>query len=188
MSKNLVNIGHSSRLPYDECAYPDKLAESVGPMEYRLNPNRIYNCNACLSTLGPRSGYMGYGDSLVVPNEPAVAQNGKMVDVESILSNRNVPLSRCRKDQINPIDVTKFPVQHARVCGDYLNPMASRLSYPPATYRDLGVNRFYNLVKNPQVFIYQDTATNTTLQLKDNFVNQIPEIWADYPSFPQEYL
>lgn len=183
--RNLVNIGYSTRLPYDDCAYNDRLFESVGPLKYILNPDRIFNCDACLSTLGPRSGYMGYGDSMVVENEPAVSQNERMVDVESILTNRNVPTSKCRRNELNPIDVTKFPLKHPRICGDYLNPMASRLSYPPATYRDVGINRFYNLVKNPQVNIYNDTAINTTLEAKDNFIDRIPEIWATYPSLPQ---
>lgn len=183
-TKNLVNIGHSSRLPYDECAYDDRLVESVGPLQYRMNTNRILNCDACLSTLGPRSGFMGYGVSMPVGNKAAVAQSGQIVDTESILSNRNVPKSKCRKNDSNPIDVTKFPVKHPRICNDYLNSMSSRLSYPAATYRDSGLNRFYNLNKNPQVNIYWDAAVNSTLEAKDNFIDVIPEMWSSYPSNP----
>lgn len=184
-SRNFVNIGYSSRLPYDECAYDDKLYESVGPLKYQLNPDKIYNCDACLSTLGPRSGFMGFGVSTPVKNQPALSQNGQMVDIESILSNRNVPASKCRKNELNPINVTKFPVKHPRVCNSFINPLSSRLSYPPATYRDAGINRFYNLNKNPQANIYWDTATNTSLELKDNYHGTIPDIWAAYPSLPK---
>lgn len=185
-SRNLVNIGYSSRLPYDNCAYPDKLYESVGPLKYRLNTNNIYNCDSCLSTLGPRSSYMGYGDSLPVGNIPAPSQSSKVVDIESILTNRNVPTSKCRRNEVNPIDVTKIPLKNATICNDFLNPMSSRLSYPPATYRDMGINRFYNLNKNPQVNIFWDTAINTSLEIKDNFRGYIPALWSSYPTLPQE--
>jgi hypothetical protein len=183
--KNYVNFGYSSRLPYDGCAYDDRLHESTGPLKYVLDPNRIYNCDACLSTLGPRSGNQGYGVSMPTPNKPAVSQDGNMVDIESILSNRNVPSSRCRKNGLNPIDVTKFKVIDPKVCNSFLNPLSSRLTNPPATYRDAGINRFYNLNKNPQLNIYWDAASNSVLEATDNFNGFIPQIWADYPSLPQ---
>ena len=167
-----LNIGHSSRLPYDCCAYEDKLTESVGPLGYRLNPNQIHNCDQCLSTLGPRSSYQGQGVSTSVGHPVATSQ--ALVDVESILSNRNVKTSKCRKDQVNNIDVTKFKLQHMRVCNDFLNPLSSRLSYPAANYRDMAVNRFYNLNQNPQANIFWNFAVNTTLEAKDNFIEQLP--------------
>jgi hypothetical protein len=180
---NCVNFGHSNRLLYDDCAYYDKVFESVGPANYRLNENRIYNRDGCLSTLGPRSGYMGYGVSMPVKNQPAVAQAGAMIDIDSILSNRNVPMSKCKRGNVNPIDVTKIKVYNPQICNDFLNPMSSRLSYPAATYRDMGINRFYNLNKNPQV-IYWDTAINTSLEEKDNFVEEIPKLWSPKLSLP----
>src|SRR5579872_5529861 len=125
-----VNFGYSTRLPYDECAYSDRLSESVGPLKYRLNPNRIYNCEACLSTLGPRSGVMGFGVSMPIDNEVAVAQAPQLVNIESILTNRNVTTSKCRRNELNPIDVTKIKLKDPKVCNQYLNPEASRLSFP----------------------------------------------------------
>ena len=82
------NIGHSSRLPYDRCAYSDSLQESVGPLLYNLDPTQINNCNACLSVFGPRtsSGPRSYGVSTTVGHVTAPSQ--QLVDVESILSNR----------------------------------------------------------------------------------------------------
>ena len=38
-----MNIGHSSRLPYDDCVYPDKLRESTSPLNYKLSTDQIYN-------------------------------------------------------------------------------------------------------------------------------------------------
>jgi hypothetical protein len=185
--RNPVNIGYSSRLPYDDCAYEDRLFESTGPLKYRLNTDQNFNCNACLPTFGPRSSVMGFGVSLPVKNHPGLSQDKSIIDIESLLSNRNVSKSRCRRNELNPIDVTKFKLINPIICNDFLNPIASRLSYPPATYRDLGVNRFYNLNKNAQVNIYWDTAVNSVLEAKDNFAEEIPGIWSPNPSIPAEY-
>ncbi len=177
MEPSKLNIGHSSRLGYDSCAYSDRLNESVGPLGYRLDPNWQENCNQCLSTLGPRSSYMGQGVSTSVGHLIATSQ--KLVDVESVLSNRNLKTTKCKRDGVNPINVTKFGVKHMRTCNDYLNPLSSRLTYPAANYRDMAVNRFYNLDRNPQVNIFYDWSVNTKLEAKDNFVVDVPRMWAD---------
>ena len=49
-----LNIGHSSRLGYDDRTYADKIYESTSVMDYRLNPDQMYNCDNCLSTLNGR--------------------------------------------------------------------------------------------------------------------------------------
>ncbi len=180
MEPSKLNIGHSSRLGYDSCAYSDRLNESVGPLGYRLDPNWQENCNQCLSTLGPRSSYMGQGVSTSVGHLIATSQ--KLVDVESVLSNRNLKTTKCKRDGVNPINVTKFGVKHMRTCNDYLNPLSSRLTYPAANYRDMAVNRFYNLDRNPQVNIFYDWSVNTKLEAKDNFVVDVPRMWADMAS------
>lgn len=180
------NYGYSTRLPYDDSTYLDKLDESVSPLYYRLNPDRIHNCGACLSTLGPRSSYMGYGVSMPVDNEPAVAQSPNMVNIESILSNRNVNKSKNRRNEVNSIDVTKFKLKHPRTCNEYLNPISSRLSNPPASYRDVGINRFYDLNKDIQRVIYWETAANTKLEAIDNFAPEISKIWSVNTTLPHE--
>ena len=172
-----LNIGHSSRLGYDSCAYSDRLVESVGPLGYRLDPSWQENQSQCLSTLGPRSSYMGQGVSTAVGNHIATSQ--RLVDVESVLSNRNVKNTKCKRDGLNPINVTKFGVKHMRVCNDYLNPLSSRLTYPAANYRDMAVNRFYDLDRNPQLNIFYDWSVNTKLEAKDNFIADLPKVWAD---------
>lgn len=174
---SLVNIGYSSRLPYDNCAYPDKLQESTSPLQYRLDGNQMYNCNGCLSTLGPRSGFQGNGVSTAVGQPPATSQ--QLVDVESVLKNINVKTSKCKTGHLNDIDVTKFKLQHARICNKFLDPLASRLVYPAQTYRDMAVNRFYDLPTDPQAPIFWDFSTNTRLESKDNFDIQAPHLWPD---------
>ena len=167
-----VNFGYSSKLQYDDCYYPDRLAESTGPLAYRLDENYNHNCSGCLSTLGPRSGFMGNGVSTTVGQPPATAQY--ITDAESILKNLNVKSSRCKTGKVNDIDVTKFKLKHAPICNKFLDPMASRLTYPAATYRDMAVNRFYNLPTDPQAPIFWDFATNSRLEAKDNFMEELP--------------
>jgi len=167
-----VNIGHSSRLAYDKCSIRDFTAESVSPLLYRLNPNQINNCNACLSVFGPRGSHNGYGHSTTVGHRDAPSQD--LVDVESILSNRNVIASKCKDGKVNDIDVTKFQLQHARICNDFLDPVATHLTNPSANYRGMNINRFYDLDRNPQANIFYDYQVNTQLEAKDNFKEAAP--------------
>jgi hypothetical protein len=181
-------IGYSSRLGYDgPCSYKDKLQESTGPLDYMLDANSTFNCSGCLSTLGPRSGYRGFGVSTPVTNRPGLSQSPEITDIESLLTNRNVKMSKCKKDEVNPIDVTKFKLKNPKVCNKFLDPMSSRLSYPPANYRDVGIDRFYNLNKNPQAHIFWPWEENTVLTLLDNFHDEIPEVWDIDPSLPKAY-
>lgn len=183
-----INFGHSSKLSYDQCAYDDYLSDSVGPLLYKLNPNQINNCNSCLSVFGPRSsgGAQSYGVSSFVGNKTAPAQ--ELVDLESVLSNRNVLASKCKDAQVNDIDVTKFKLQHARVCNDFLDPVATHLTNPPANYRGMNINRFYNLPKNPQTNIYYDWAVNTQLEAKDNYRERVPRLIKDDLVLPREFM
>jgi hypothetical protein len=179
-----MNIGHSSRLSYDKDVYPDRLSESVGPLAYRLNTDQIYNCNSCLSTLGPRSAGAGRGQDVSKVLQTKVAPAQELVDVESILHNLNVKNSKAKSGKVNPIDVTKFKNIDMKICGNFLNPESTRLSHPSANYRDMRVNRFYNLPKDPQANIYWDNAANTSLEEKDNFVIRIPQLWENTNKIP----
>lgn len=162
------NIGHSSRLPYDDCAYPDKLDESVSPGGYRLNKNQSYNCDGCLSTLGP---YGKNGVSTLVGH--VVAPSQQLVDLESIFTNRNVKQSKCRSGRVNHVDLNKFHLQHESFCNNYLDPIHTRFTYPAVNYKGAPINRFYNLLHDPQANIFEDHAVNTSLEMKDNFIPYI---------------
>ena len=162
-----MNIGYSSKLKYDGCYYGDSVLESTSPGTYRLEPYFNYNPKACLQTIGP----IGFGVNTTVENGPALSQ--QMVDVESILSNRNVPLSRCRKAQVNDIDVTKMKSNSYSDCSNVraLAPESTKLFYPAYNYKEAQLNRFFNLPKDPQENIFYDFAVNTVLEAKDNFVS-----------------
>ena len=177
MSKNIgnLNLGNSSRLKYDKCAYPDSLSESVAPGTYRLQPYYNYNCNSCQFVNGPRSSVGGYESSTVVENGPAISQ--KLVDVESVLSNRPVKTSRCKSGKTNPVRVGDYKLIQAPVCSNKDDfPSYTHLSHPAYNYREMPLNRFFNLPKDPQANIFYDFAVNTVLEAKDNFVYNIPYV------------
>lgn len=181
-----VNIGHSSRLDYDRCYIEDDIYESTRPLIYRLHPDQINNCKSCLSVFGPRSagGPNSYGVSTTVGNVTAPSQG--LVDVESVLSNRNVIASKCKDGKVNEVDVTKFKLQHARICNDFLDPVATHLTNPSANYRGMSINRFFNLPKNPQAVVWYPFAVNTKLEAKDNYRERIPRLMKYDPSMPKE--
>lgn len=180
-----MNIGHSSRQQYDPCAYPDKLSEIVGHGNYRLSPDQMYNCDNCLSTLGPRSSNNGRGNDVSRVLSTGYAPSQDLIDVDSIMSNRNVKHSRCKSGKVNPIDINKYDLINNNMCNNFLDPESSRLSFPAANYRDMSINRFYNLPLDPQVPIFWNFAENTKLQAKDNFRPDIPLVWPDI-SLPKE--
>jgi hypothetical protein len=178
------NFGHSSRLPYDESAYQDKLKESVGPLLYKLNANSIHNCKACLSTVGPRSKYGASVPENTCINEIAPSQSPEIVNIESILTNRNIVSSKNKKYGVNPLNVSKLNTRNVRLCENYLDPISSKLSYPAANYRELGINRFYDLNKNHQNIIYMEDAIDTHLEAIDNYIVDLPELWDQNAGMP----
>jgi hypothetical protein len=165
-------IGHSSRTEYDRCTYPDRLTESTGTYSYVMNTDRIHNCNGCLTTFGPRGGVNGAGVSTPVGNRIAAAQ--QLVDIDSIHSNRNVPISKCKRGKVNPVNLRKIKTYDLPECNDYLDGQHTKLTDPAMFYRGAPINRFVDLPRDPQANIYYDWAVNTTLEARDNFVPDLP--------------
>lgn len=178
--------GHFSNPKYDKCAYPEDLYESTAPYAYVMNTDRIHNCNGCMTPFGPRGGLMGAGVSSPTGDVIAAAQQN--VDIDSVMSNRNVPLSKCKRGKVNPVDVTRIKTKNLPVCNDYLDSQHSKMTDPAMFYRGAPVNRFYDLNKDPQANIFYDWAVNTSLEAKDNFIPELPEPLTDVdlvPGVPQ---
>ena len=167
------NFGLSTKLQYDPCYINDDIEQSTQPLLSILDPNRVKNNEQCLSTLGPRAGHNGYGDNIPIQN-PGLTPAQDLVDIDSIMSNRNVKQSRCKSGNVNPIDVLKFKTYNSKECNSFLNPLETINSVPKQNYREMSINRFYDLNINPQVNIYYDGAVNTQLEAKDNFSNPYP--------------
>ena len=162
-----MNIGHFSKLEYDKDTLKDRTTESVGPANYRLSTDQHYNNQGCFHVDGPIGGY---GASTTVGD--VVSPRLALVDLETVITNRNVRLSKDRKGVENPINVTKQPLKHARQCNDWLVPNHSRITNPASSYRGLSINRFENLPMDPQNHIFVDFSVNTTLEAKDNWVRK----------------
>ncbi|VBB18270.1 hypothetical protein YASMINEVIRUS_733 [Yasminevirus sp. GU-2018] len=177
-----LHAGHFSNPRYDKCAYPEDLYDSTAPYEYVMNPDRIHNCNGCLTTFGPRGSLMGAGVSSPTGDVIAAAQQN--IDVDSVMSNRNVPLSRCKRGKVNPVNVTKIKTKHLPVCNDYLDGQHSRMTDPAMFYRGAPINRFYDLNKDPQANIFYDWAINTSLEARDNYIPELPEPLTDVDMVP----
>lgn len=178
-----MNIGNSSRLPYDTCFYPDNLSESVAPGDYRLQQYSTYNCDSCFAPFGVKLDIRGNGVSTSETVGPAMSQ--RLVDVESNLSNRGIPQSRCRTGRVNLTDPSKQKLNNRDNCNSSLSPEYSHHTSSPKNFRAAQINRFYNLIKNPQEPIFYDFAVNTTLEAKDNFKPQVPRFF-DNNKFPIE--
>jgi len=179
-----MNLGHSSKLQYDQCYYPDHLSESVSQGDYRLQEYSTYNCNSCMAPVGVNFGLRGSGVSSQERFGSAMSQ--KLVDVESNLSNRGLPQSRCRAGRVNITDPSKNKNIHLDECNKTLSPEYSHITYTPKNLRDVSINRFYNLKKNPQQPIFYDFAINTTLEAKDNYIPIGPRVLEQRTAFPQE--
>lgn len=185
-----MNIGYSSRMPYDDDCYSDKLAESTYSLNYRINSNHVYNENRCRSNFGPRSGYMGHGVS--VPNDLDYAEAQSLVDLDSVFSNRNVRESKTKKGKVNPVNPVKtYTLYDSKVCNRVLDTHYSLDSHPRSNYRDMEINRFENLSRNPQNHIFEDFARNSKLEAIDNFVPDKSVPWPELAGpkpIPEEKL
>lgn len=73
----------SNRLIYDSCAYKHDLVQSVGPLEYMLNPIKFENTNKCRMELGLLGG-------------SAVSHvKGNLVDLETDLRGQTRRSTKC---------------------------------------------------------------------------------------------
>jgi hypothetical protein len=162
------NFGYSSNLAYDPEFIQDDIQQSSAPIMSVLDPNRVKNCSQCLSLNGPRASHNGYGDSIPIEN-PSITPAQDLIDIDSIMSNRNVKHDRSKKGHVNNIDVFKFKNYDAKLCNRDLDPLNSTLTYPKQLYREMSINRFHDLNINPQVNIFYPWAVNSQLEAKDNF-------------------
>jgi hypothetical protein len=78
-------------------------------------------------------------------------------------------------------------LQHARICNDFLDPIASHLTNPPQNYREMAINRFYDLPTHPQANIFWDFAVNTHLESIDNYREPIKKLMPFDPALPKEF-
>ena len=99
-------------------------------------------------------------------------------------------LSKCKVAGVNDIGIDHFPLFHANLCDTTLNSSPTHLTHPPINYREISINRFYNLPINPQDnrTIFWNFATNTKLEAKDNHRERIPRHFNQWSGYPSELV
>jgi len=166
-----MQSGHFSRTPYDNSVYDEDVYQSTSPYEYVMNTDRIHNTNGCLNQYGPISSIMGAGTSS--PTGDVIAASQANIDIDSIMSNRNVSLSKAKMGKVNPVDVQKIQTKKSPICAPGVNSAHSRITDPVMFYRGAPINRFFDLLTDPQANIYYNESINTRLEAKDNYVPDI---------------
>ena len=164
-----MNIGHSSKLMSDYGVMGEKNRESISPGQYKLSKDQVYNRNGCLNLTGPigtRGISTAVGDVLIPKQE--------LTDVSSYLSNRHLKHTALKKGRVNTGGLGKYPPKNDRICGDNLAPRFTRLTNPTSSYREMGINRFYNPLRDPQRNLDPPRETNTSNEAKDNWVPKVP--------------
>lgn len=128
-----------ARTTYDSCDYKATLSSSMGPGKYHLTtPKSEDPCFQASSETGPAAGGGSRYDKAA------------LVDVDSELIGITRQYKRCREP------FTDVPHQHELKfpeCRFRYNTEASRISNPPHTLREQGVNRFASLCFDPQTNI-----------------------------------
>lgn len=165
-----IAIGAQDKTKYDLDAYLSWKQESTSPVNYMLSTYYTYNPGECLPDVGHNLDYMGNNVGTLVGH--GIAKSQKLVDLDSIFSNRNVINGKGKKSNINPINpVKEFKIQEQGRCGKQINTEYSRLTNPIYKYRELSCNRFIDLGTNPQMTTnYPFTFNiNTSLKIRDRF-------------------
>ena len=82
---------HFGRLSYDECYINEETKRSIKPGEYKLYNGQNDHVSSCHSENGPRNNRLG--DS----SETPINNLSERTEMESLLSNRDLPASKCSK-------------------------------------------------------------------------------------------
>jgi hypothetical protein len=163
-----------TRLNYDSCSYQEKLKRTVGPGLYRLETP--YNdCRDCSQDVpaDPSLRYQNYGQN--------TCSMKKAVDDSSELLGLNYKNTKCNADEYYP---GRYQPTGCNIRGT-TEPRAcmapredTRLSNPPCTLKETGINRWEWLCFDPQARAiegFDRVPVNYRMVAKDNHVPCIEE-------------
>lgn len=176
---------HFGRLTYDQCYIDEETKQSIKPGEYKLYYGQNSNDKVCHSVDGPRNNRMRNS------SENPKNTLGDRTEMESILTNRDLPASKCSKGR-TVAEKRKLLARdlesHVR-CDDYLNSQHSRLNVPIDNFRGLSTidlqldfpiiepqnNVFYghNETTLPDQNMNSRFGNNTRLEAKDTYKKSI---------------
>lgn len=165
-----------SRTNYDSSSYKVKLREVQAPFYYTIFQNRNTSCNPCHSTLGTRANRINTSGELTQAPIPLRA------DIESLLTNRNIPHNKSEDGMnllhnktklLNQFNLEPYPGQ----CNDFLNDRHTRLNNNILDLRSVNIDRFEYPIISPLEWVSPVdllSGTITRNDLKDNFEKSRP--------------
>jgi|LauGreDrversion4_2_1035121.scaffolds.fasta_scaffold523327_2 hypothetical protein len=169
-----MNTPNDTRMKYDFGSYQEELARSIYPGIYQLN-SPYNDCNNCGVTIpdDPYIRYQGYGQNTCTMK--------KAVDDSSELSGLNYKNSKCNKDAYSPNSYNSSGCKtrintEARKCA--IPTESCRLSNPPCTLKETGINRYDPLFWNPQeraIEKFDRIGINYRMVAKDNHIPLIEQ-------------
>ena len=175
-----------TRIQYDNCAYAEKINNSQKPMYYKLYNGQAEQCEPCVSSDGPRNNRVYNNSEITTSKKENQLDRSNMTDVESLLSNRGYPNSRCmtnrtltEKDtKLKQIPTNSNPVE----CNNFLRPDDTRISNPNDNIRGIYIDRWETPIINPSEWVYEwehskgniQIGRNTKLAVKDNHKPRMP--------------
>ena len=171
-----MSVPNDTRLNYDTSSYREKIQRSIMPGIYQLTTP--YNdCNDC-SPLIPDDPYLRY--QTYGPNTCTMK---KAIDDSNELEGLNYKNSKCNKDSYIPNSYTSTgckPNVNNNIKCNIKKTESSRISNPPCTLKETGINRYDPLFWNPQekaIEKFDRIGINYRMVAKDNHIPliEIPE-------------
>ena len=155
----------STRITYDKCASKLSLQRSTDPLKYRLFRPNFENCKECYSNNGP-IGSKRDASSVRNPTDDF----GDLVELESEISNRSIPLNECNDEKCNRGYLkNKSKLINKNNCNDKLNIEDTRFTKPLTEFRELSFFNYFtepHLHVNPQKHIQKFENRNGTFTRK----------------------
>ena len=176
-----------SRLPYDKCAYAQKVKRSVTPGDYRLYMGYSENCKKCLPLNAPINSKNGVSSV----RRLGETDFGELVNAESHLTNRTVATSLCDEKSTDN-EHKKLKVHHKPICSEKLETIDSRFTNPAETFRGMSLTDYYltpflhvNPANNIQTSDHREGFHSRTW-VKDNYKIPKQDKWDDGKALPQK--
>ncbi|AYV79391.1 MAG: hypothetical protein Faunusvirus12_4 [Faunusvirus sp.] len=174
-----------TRVHYDSCAYDEILKQTQEPGRYKLYSGQVGNCQPCAAPNGPRNNRLYNSSETQTVKRDDNVEYTPLVEVESLLSNRSYPNSRCMAPNTLKEKDAKLSAfakgPKPDICNIELQSEDTRLTHPLDNYRGIRPDRFEWPIIDPVEFIYwlkddssRRDGTNTRLDVKDSFKKLYP--------------
>jgi hypothetical protein len=174
-----------AKLKYDDCNSKLHTERSVSVGEYRLFPGFVENCKQCFSATGP----IGSKVDVSTAKENASTQWGEMSQIESELTNRNIPATKCNDNATNTT-YKKNKVYNKTACNPIFNSEDTRFTNPTQAYRSMSLTSYQlqpHLFSNPQCYIQDDRlGLNSRGKAKDSYKMPLPAFLDKGEALPTE--